>query len=121
MHSAIRAPDQPVSRNPGRARAILDGEAFATGKRKVQTAAFMWQFSPEAAPSVTVAPFSDAASREQPDHSGFSRPNAKREIRSFVSPPGTVFAIVCSADSDLQNRAAWRALSTSGAVPASTG
>jgi DNA polymerase-3 subunit epsilon len=37
----------------------LDGEAYATGKRKMQTAAFTWQFSPEAIPSVAIVPLSD--------------------------------------------------------------
>ena len=39
--------------------AALDGVAFATGKRKMQTAAFTWQFSPDAIPSVDVVPLSD--------------------------------------------------------------
>ncbi|MDQ6922851.1 MAG: exonuclease domain-containing protein [Pseudomonadota bacterium] len=39
--------------------AVLDGEAFATGKRRMQTAAFTWQFSPEAIPSVEVVPLSE--------------------------------------------------------------
>jgi DNA polymerase-3 subunit epsilon len=39
--------------------AVLDGEAFAIGKRKRQTGAFTWQFSPELTPSVRIVPLSD--------------------------------------------------------------
>lgn len=40
--------------------AVLDSEAFAAGKRRMQAAAFTWLFAPDATPAVTVAPLPDS-------------------------------------------------------------